>query len=48
MKHYMAEYDYNDAVLTFTAKNRKDALKKLIELTESKGTSWYLKEVEEC
>jgi hypothetical protein len=46
MKHYLAEYDYNDAIITFTAKNRKEALNKLIELTESKGTAWDLQEVE--
>ena len=46
MKHYLAEFDYNDAIITFTAKNHATALIKLIELTESKGTGWKLKEVE--
>ena len=44
-KHYMASHDYSDAVITFTATNRKQALKRLIELTESKGTAWFLEDV---
>ena len=45
MKHYMAEYDYSDAVLTFTAKNKKEATEKLNDLVKTEGHNWYLTEV---
>jgi hypothetical protein len=46
MKHYLAEYEFNDSVLSFTAKNKKDALVQLKDLTKTKGTYWYLSEVD--
>jgi hypothetical protein len=47
MKHYLAEYEFNDSVLSFTAKNKKEAIKNLDETCGTiKGKYWYLSEVD--